>query len=580
MCFFCRNKISLKKFEEPYGKLGLAFQDNFYINSFKSTLKNELNKTMQNEDDKNEILNNCEVIKSKTQRIISCGHYFHQSCFDKEMEKYETFRCPLCEKEENILISPLTNFFENNKYLKPIKLDDILDNEKIKINVKESNEIEKFQKISINFLNSLLPKECNLKRGLKFENIIEELIQSYQSYINFLINIYYSNGTTFHKQQTIDIIQNIILSFRYLINTKTIDINEVITYIHSLLKILKGKTDEENTFKNYENMYYHDIFDKLLLTFSILLDFNEFKNLYKYLLNWYLPYFCFWAYLKNLIIKNKYYSLSEEDQVEKIEYNDMCNFLKDNNEQMNNYLFSLLKKLLMIRILTKHENKKDELNYNIKEITMEQLFTLLNLDNLYKSLSKVKNNEIVFGDILKKLPKLLESDDDADEKFILKTKKIINLLINNIQEEKLDSYLINNEMLLQFIPYEFKLIELENNMFDLIEKHIFRECSICHKTAKQFYICLICGEKICKKESCKFAVQRHSKKCSGRNGIFIYMYDMSLTYYNNTEKMELYPLYVDETGIGPNTSEVENVYYLSKERFKATLRDYITYDLH
>jgi hypothetical protein len=494
MCFFCRNKISLKKFDEPYGKLGLAFHDNFYFNSFKSTLKSEINKNAQSEENKNEILDNSKVINYKNQRIISCGHYFHQSCFDKEMKKNETFKCPLCEKEENILISPLTNFFESNKYLKPIKLDDILDNEKIKIDVKETKEIEKFKKISINFLNSILPKEVNFKKGIKFRNIIEAMAKNFQSYINFLINIYFSNGTTFHKQQQIDIIQNITLSFRFLINIKVIDINEVITYIHSLLQILKGNTEEKNAFKNYENMYYHDIFDKLLLTFSILLDFIEFRNLYKYLLNWYLPYFCFWAYLKNLVNQNKYYSLSEESQVKQIDYNAICNFLKDNNEQMNNYLFSLLQKLLMIRILTKHDNKKDELNYNIKEITMEQLFTLLNLDNLYKSLSKTNNNEIIFDDILKNLPKLLESDNDINQKFILKTKKIINLLINNIQEKKLYSYLVNNEILAQFIPYEFKLIELENNMFDLIEKHIFRECSICHKTAMQFYICLICGD--------------------------------------------------------------------------------------
>ena len=226
------------------------------------------------------------------------------------------------------------------------------------------------------------------------------MIKNYQSYINFLINIYFSNGTTFHKQQQIDIIQNIILSFRFLINIKVIDINEVITYIQPLYQILKGNTEEKNSFKNYENMYYHDIFDKLLLTFSILLDFNEFKNLYKYLLNWYLPYFCFWAYLKNLVSQNKYYSLSEKSQVEQIDYNVICNFLKDNNEQMNNYMFSLLQKLFMIRILMKYDNKKDELNYNIKEITMEQLLTLLNLDNLYKSLSKTNNNEIIFDDIL------------------------------------------------------------------------------------------------------------------------------------------------------------------------------------
>ena len=37
-------------------------------------------------------------------RLISCGHYFHKSCFQKGLDSNENgFSCPLCLKKQNIL---------------------------------------------------------------------------------------------------------------------------------------------------------------------------------------------------------------------------------------------------------------------------------------------------------------------------------------------------------------------------------------------------------------------------------------------------------------------------------------------
>ena len=46
------------------------------------------------------------------------------------------------------------------------------------------------------------------------------------------------------------------------------------------------------------------------------------------------------------------------------------------------------------------------------------------------------------------------------------------------------------------------------------------------------------------------------------------------------ENKELYPLYVDESGIGPFTYEIGSEYNLSKEKIKKSLRDYVSNDIH
>ena len=48
----------------------------------------------------------------------------------------------------------------------------------------------------------------------------------------------------------------------------------------------------------------------------------------------------------------------------------------------------------------------------------------------------------------------------------------------------------------------------------------------------------------------------------------------------DNDTKELYPLYVDESGVGPTSYEIGNEYNLSKEKIKLALRDYISNDLN
>ena len=83
MCFFCRNNIELKSFNKPYGKAGYLVDDYFYYNAIKSSVKKELYKLNESFYDDNlyeQIIEN-DIVNDKNNRMISCGHYFHVSCF-------------------------------------------------------------------------------------------------------------------------------------------------------------------------------------------------------------------------------------------------------------------------------------------------------------------------------------------------------------------------------------------------------------------------------------------------------------------------------------------------------------------
>ena len=56
---------------------------------------------------------------------------------------------------------------------------------------------------------------------------------------------FYINGTTFHKLQQIDTIQNIILSLRFIVKNNSVYINQIIKYIKvQLANLSKGPSND------------------------------------------------------------------------------------------------------------------------------------------------------------------------------------------------------------------------------------------------------------------------------------------------------------------------------------------------
>ena len=202
------------------------------------------------------------------------------------------------------------------------------------------------------------------------------------------------------------------------------------------------------------------------------------------------------------------------------------------------------------------------------------------MENIYQSISKNDNGEIIFIDLIEQLPKILSSEKQYDNYIIINYNKIFNSMINNIKNIKQEKFLMRIDILSFFIPKIFQIIELDDNIFDLIEKYLFKKCCFCSNTSKNFYICLICGDKFCNSEKCNL-YSKHKGKCTGGIAILINMFNMKLVFLDlYEEKKELFALYVDKSGVGPNAYIIGEEYNLSKEKIKIAVRGFISNDLH
>ena len=587
MCFYCRNNIKLNSFQNPYGKAGFLTKDFFYVNSIKSTVKSELIKLNENiydndlfeqmiENDGNNITNN---------RIISCGHYFHLSCFEEHNKKIfiEHLYCPLCLKKLNLLIPPLTYFRKDCSFLKPVKIT--LFNKKQKIKKFEISKNPKLFLVIINrFLKDIIyPINIQFDKKIEYpQTFMDDLFSKYKYYFHFLENIFYIVGTHFNKLQQIDTIQNFILSLRYLVKNNILNINHVLTKIKDILSsLMKGPEKKENIFFNYENMHYKDNFEKILFLLSILFNFNEIKNIFPYIINIFLPYFSFGFYLRNLIAKNKFYTL-DKNQKEKLNDKDIEDYLSTNNDLMiKNCFYYLIQKLLLIKILTDYDNVNDDIINKFNDLSLEKMISLIELEKLYNFTKKKNQNEIDFLDIFKSLPKLFKSDDPFYKQYDtnFNYKIIFESLINNLKLKKYEKYLVKKDLIIQFTPIRFNFIKLDKNIFDLIENNYDKKCIICNKNSRSHFICLICGKKMCHSLNCS-EYREHLKDCTGDYCIYINMNDMQLILCSEEINKTLYPLYVNEAGVGPSEYEIANEFYLSEENLQMTLKNFICNDFN
>ena len=561
----------------PYGKLGLTVEDYFYDNSKVSSLDSELNQILEKNSSIKEnssiIINKAKRMKFTASRISSCGHYFHESCF-KKGKKSQGFKCTLCDKNQNILIPPLNNFYNKENFLKPVlNIKDIFNKEN---NIKIQNAIIKQNNLKDIVLNFLTDIKLDINT-LYIDKIIKSLLPKYQSYINFLTNLIYSNAITFHKHQQIVIIKNLILSIRYFINIKQINQEQIIEHIYQLINEFDINTHSK--FKPYDINYYKNLFDELLLCFCILFDYDELKKCFIFLINLILPFISISIYLRNLVINNNLMSLSHKDLKEKISFENFQKYLSENNTEFINNFVKFLHKFYIIKLTSTFDSNDDKIIEDLKNVSIEQLFSLLNMENIFQSLTKNDNNEIIFSELLKKIPELLSKCDYYNNiDIFIDHDKIFNSMINQIKENKNESQLVTPDFIIQFIPYKFKLISLNNEIFDFFEKYIFEKCAMCNKEAKFYFICLTCGKKVCTYNYCDKSFL-HVKKCSGDLGIFIYINDMKLYLINsNNLKKRLFPIYVNESGVGPDDTSKGRNYKLSKEKYDTALKEYISLD--
>ena len=582
MCFFCRNPIKLNSFEIPYGKIGLFIEDYFYINSIKATIRAELEKLTFKNIDKNDLYNKIieYLYKDILSRIISCGHYFHTSCFLEGCSKHNNeFICPLCLKNQNILIPPLNRFHKKYSFLNTENLNELFnDKSNIKKGVSEK-ELKLFKTSVEGFLSKINFKTNKYK---DYKLFLDFIYLYYKGYFNFLENIFYINSTTFHKQQQIDTLQNINLSLRFVTKNSDFDIKQIINYIKTeLLKLIEGPNENEFIFKQKDTyMHYINLLEKILLSLLLLFDYEEIQKEIKYIIYIFLPYFSFGFYFRDLYMKKELNELDNFKFKEKMNINDFQNYLKDNNKQLLNYFNNFLKKFIIIKLISDFSNKNEDIINSFNELSIKNLMSLLGIENLFNFLPK---DEFNLMDIINNLPKIFNPEDIFYKIFgnISNHNKIFNAIFTNIIKNNNEKDVYNYELIIQFSPIKFNFIYLDNNIFDWIEKNLGKKCDICNKKSKFSFICLICGNKVCHVRNNLYHILDHTKKCGGKYCIFVDMDNMKMYLWdsdNNTKK--LFSLYVNEAGIGPKGSEISNKYNLSYEKLALSIKNYTCNDFH
>ena len=245
---------------------------------------------------------------------------------------------------------------------------------------------------------------------------------------------------------------------------------------------------------------------------------------------------------------------------------------------INDCLKMFLQKMLLIKTISKYDNNKDNLFYNINNLSIEKLFEELNLKNLYKIVPKNENNEISIIDIFEMIPKIIISDNSLNYKdyIIFDANKIFESLINNVLKQKEEKSLINPEFLFQFILYKFDFIELEGNIFDFIEKSLFKKCDICNKLKRNTILCLICGNKVCIDE-----ITHHTVKCTLSDNVFLDIKSMMLFGFYNFSAIKVFDtIYTKEFNESPNSNYITNEYNLNIQNYQLALKNYICRNFH
>ena len=581
MCFYCRNSINLKSFEKPYGKLGIFNRDLFYINSIKATLRDELqNLGIKDEDNKLYSELRFKIKSEKYLRINSCGHYFHNSCYIEGFVKDKGFNCPICLKNQNTLIPPLTLFHDKNDILKPEKLSYLIKREEKEIKDENKENGDGDKSIFDNIVSSFLLSIELFKNDIgKYSSFLENIFPNYKALFNYLENIFYSEGTTFHKQQQIDNMKNLILSLRVIISTsKDCQKEDIAEYIkETLLKLAKGP-EEEIYLYQYEDSYMHylNLFEKIVLSLIILFDYDEIKELFNHIIYIFLPYICFGIYYEELIIEKKKNEINQEQMKQKLDLNEFKKYLNKNNNKIMIYFTSFMKRFCFIKIISDYNNKNEDIMNNINALSIKNIFSILDMNDLVKTLPE---NDININDIINNLFKTMNEKDIVYQLFspILNFDKVLNSIMENAKKYNSDEKCeITPELIIQFHPIKFNFIHLDDNIFDLLIKYLEKKCIMCNQVKRMTLVCLICGERVCFPFiNNNYEALDHAELCSADFCCFFDINELNLYCANVDRMVRTVSLYINKNDSGLKKGEITNEFKLSHEKLKLALKNYV-----
>ena len=229
--------------------------------------------------------------------------------------------------------------------------------------------------------------------------------------------------------------------------------------------------------------------------------------------------------LKNLII-SKFKTIYKN--IQELNFNYLIEF--DLSTLINEFIICLF---VLYDLEQKSKDKLISLfQNNILPFIFTYMFIQSKENNFEEFIIKEQNKEFIqkiinFYNLKYKICFLLYDEKEEN----LKLNFNINSIKNNETIKAFISKYQNSTLKEQYIEYpKLEIINLPENFLEFGSKYMPMKCINCNKKIVEFYLCLICGNKICDNKSCvtdinpgkkEYSLIRHSKICGGGNVMFI-----------------------------------------------------------
>jgi hypothetical protein len=167
----------------------------------------------------------------------------------------------------------------------------------------------------------------------------------------------------------------------------------------------------------------------------------------------------------------------------------------------------------------------------------------------------------------------------------------LNLDINSLQNNETIQALINNNQNLtlkeQYIEYpNLEIISLPEQFIEFCPKYMNIECINCHKKIVEFYLCLVCGNKICDSKLCvtdikpngkkEYSVIEHSKICGGGNALFISGQTSEIIYLTKRQfsNSGIF-VYLNSFGEHPKGNDLKGNFILNQSELDKSIQTFV-----
>ena len=489
----------------------------------------------------------------------------------------------ICIYCRQYLDNNLNNYFGKICYLFRDFFIDILKNIDEKIRKKSTRFVTCNHNIHYDCYNKLVVNNYNdnvLKNGFpcmlckKLSNIIiYDLINLKKNNENILKGLNYDNENYDEFYNKNILYPNLIFA-----NKSSFE-----SYCSKIMKkeiLIKDINSDNNLLEQIYNLILND-FDSFIIYYNITNYKKEQINIWKnFLLT--IRLLCKYKILNTDFFISKFKNINKK--VQELNHSYLSDF------EISSFINEFIVCLFILYDL--NEDNKKKIKYLFQNKILIYIFVykcLEKQENNFKDfLTKRENKDLIqkifnFYNLKYKICFLLYDEKDED----LQLNYDINLINNN---NNIQSLINNNQHLILKDQYlelpTFHIINLPENFIEFSSKYMHINCINCQKKEINYYLCLICGNKICnhincvteKKENGKkeYSLIEHSKICGGGISFFISGKTSEIVYLHKRQfnNSGIY-VYLNSFGEYITNSELNNNYILNKIELNKSIQIFI-----